>query len=198
MVRRGQIWKHLWITLVESVLAFVIWLRGGVLSGSGSHSSRVGGGVRSYVKMITRCRASCWRRSSRSGWGSGSGRKVALGVTLDFFIVFFNVYQGVKEVSPTVLAQRPACWAWGARADAATSIALRALLDVLLPATRRRFCGGWARWWASISARPRPRLHHSAGEGVFRCRRRICRQCSCWRPSLIVIDWLVTLVERAS
>jgi len=30
--------------------------------------------------------------------------KVALGVTLVFFIVFFNVYQGVKEVSPVVLA----------------------------------------------------------------------------------------------
>jgi len=28
----------------------------------------------------------------------------ALGFTLVFFIVFFNVYQGVKEVSPTVLA----------------------------------------------------------------------------------------------
>jgi NitT/TauT family transport system permease protein len=30
--------------------------------------------------------------------------KVALGVTLVFFIVFFNVYQGVKEVSPVILA----------------------------------------------------------------------------------------------
>ena len=29
---------------------------------------------------------------------------LALGVTLVFFIVFFNVYQGVKEVSPVVLA----------------------------------------------------------------------------------------------
>jgi NitT/TauT family transport system permease protein len=29
---------------------------------------------------------------------------VALGVTLVFFIVFFNVYQGIKEVSPVVLA----------------------------------------------------------------------------------------------
>jgi len=29
---------------------------------------------------------------------------VALGVTLVFFIVFFNVYQGVREVSPTILA----------------------------------------------------------------------------------------------
>ena len=29
---------------------------------------------------------------------------MALGVTLVFFIVFFNVYQGVKDVSPVVLA----------------------------------------------------------------------------------------------
>ena len=51
-----------------------------------------------------RCRAWCWRRSSRCGSGLGIWSKVALGVTLVFFIVFFNVYQGVKEVSPTVLA----------------------------------------------------------------------------------------------
>jgi NitT/TauT family transport system permease protein len=36
--------------------------------------------------------------------GLGIWSKVALGVTLVFFIVFFNVYQGVKEVSSTVLA----------------------------------------------------------------------------------------------
>src|SRR5205085_2584059 len=37
-------------------------------------------------------------------FGLGILSKVALGVTLVFFIVFFNVYQGVKEVSPVVLA----------------------------------------------------------------------------------------------
>ena len=37
-------------------------------------------------------------------FGLGIVSKVALGVTLVFFIVFFNVYQGVKEVSPAVLA----------------------------------------------------------------------------------------------
>ena len=30
--------------------------------------------------------------------------KVALGVTLVFFVVFFNVYQGVREVSPNLIA----------------------------------------------------------------------------------------------
>src|ERR1051325_7608471 len=37
-------------------------------------------------------------------FGLGMASKVALGVTLVFFIVFFNVYQGVREVSHTVLA----------------------------------------------------------------------------------------------
>jgi NitT/TauT family transport system permease protein len=37
-------------------------------------------------------------------FGLDIGSKVALGVTLVFFIVFFNVYQGVKEVSPVVVS----------------------------------------------------------------------------------------------
>jgi NitT/TauT family transport system permease protein len=36
--------------------------------------------------------------------GLGIWSKVALGFTLVFPIVFFNVYQGVKEVSPAILA----------------------------------------------------------------------------------------------
>ncbi len=37
-------------------------------------------------------------------FGLGITSKVVFGITLVFFIVFFNVYQGVKEVSPVVLA----------------------------------------------------------------------------------------------
>jgi NitT/TauT family transport system permease protein len=37
-------------------------------------------------------------------FGLGIWSKVALGVTLVFFVVFFNVFQGVREVSPVVLA----------------------------------------------------------------------------------------------
>src|SRR2546423_546448 len=37
-------------------------------------------------------------------FGLGIWSKVALGVTLVFFVVFCNVYQGVREVSPTLLA----------------------------------------------------------------------------------------------
>ena len=52
-------------------------------------------------------------------FGLGIASKVALGVTLVFFIVFFNVW-GVKEVSPVVLAT-PACWARAAPAAAPRS-----------------------------------------------------------------------------
>jgi NitT/TauT family transport system permease protein len=37
-------------------------------------------------------------------FGLGIWSKVALGVTLVFFVVFFNVYQGIKDVSPVLLA----------------------------------------------------------------------------------------------
>ena len=37
-------------------------------------------------------------------FGLGIWSKVALGVTLVFFVVFFNVYQGVREVSPNLIA----------------------------------------------------------------------------------------------
>lgn len=37
------------------------------------------------------------------GFGLGIWSKVALGVTVVFFIVFFNTYQGVREVDPVIL-----------------------------------------------------------------------------------------------
>jgi NitT/TauT family transport system permease protein len=36
-------------------------------------------------------------------FGLGIWSKVALGVTVVFFIVFFNTYRGVREVNPTIL-----------------------------------------------------------------------------------------------
>ena len=58
-------------------------------------------------------------------FGLGIWSKVALGVTLVFFIVFFNVYQGVKEVSPVRARQRRACWAPTAASCCATSTCRR-------------------------------------------------------------------------
>jgi NitT/TauT family transport system permease protein len=101
----GTIWKHLWITLVESVLAFVIGSVAGVLIGFWfAQQPRVAAVFDPYVKMINALPRVVLAPIFALWLGLGIWSKVALGVTLVFFIVFFNVYQGVKEVSPTVLA----------------------------------------------------------------------------------------------
>ena len=101
----GVIWKHLWATLIESILAFVLGSIGGVLIGFWfARQPRVAAVFDPYVKMINALPRVVLAPIFTLWLGLGIWSKVALGVTLVFFIVFFNVYQGVKEVSPTVLA----------------------------------------------------------------------------------------------
>jgi NitT/TauT family transport system permease protein len=101
----GTIWKHLWITLIEALLAFVIGSLGGILIGFWfAQQPLVAAVFDPYVKMINALPRVVLAPIFALWLGLGIWSKVALGVTLVFFIVFFNVYQGVKEVSPTVLA----------------------------------------------------------------------------------------------
>src|SRR5512141_664646 len=103
--RTGVIWKHLLITLWESMLAFVIGSLAGVLVGFWFARQPVVAAVFDpYVKMVNALPRVVLAPIFTLWLGLGIWSKVALGVTLVFFIVFFNVYQGVKEVSPTVLA----------------------------------------------------------------------------------------------
>ena len=102
---RGIIWKHLWVTLSELMLAFVIGSAAGVLVGFWFARQPVIAAVLDpYVKMINALPRVVLAPIFTLWFGLGIWSKVALGVTLVFFIVFFNVYQGVREVSPTVLA----------------------------------------------------------------------------------------------
>jgi NitT/TauT family transport system permease protein len=101
----GVIWKHLWVTLEESILAFVIGSIGGVLVGFWfARQPRTAAVFDPYVKMVNALPRVVLAPIFTLWLGLGIWSKVALGVTLVFFIVFFNVYQGVREVSPTVLA----------------------------------------------------------------------------------------------
>jgi NitT/TauT family transport system permease protein len=101
----GVIWKHLWVTLSEAILAFVIGSIGGVLVGFWfARQPRTAAVFDPYVKMVNALPRVVLAPIFTLWLGLGIWSKVALGVTLVFFIVFFNVYQGVKEVSPTVLA----------------------------------------------------------------------------------------------
>src|SRR5471032_2383853 len=100
----GVIWKHLWVTLIEAILAFVIGSTGGVLVGFWfARQPRTAAVFDPYVKMANALPRVVLAPIFTLWLGLGIWSKVALGVTLVFFIVFFNVYQGVKEVSTTVL-----------------------------------------------------------------------------------------------
>jgi NitT/TauT family transport system permease protein len=99
----GAIWRHLAITLWESILAFVIGSLGGVLVGFWfARKPMVAAVFDPYVKMANALPRVVLAPIFTLWLGLGIWSKVALGVTLVFFIVFFNVYQGVKEVSTVV------------------------------------------------------------------------------------------------
>src|ERR1700684_342077 len=94
----GVIWKHLAITLWESILAFVIGSGAGILVGFWfARQPRVAAVFDPYVKMANALPRVVLAPIFALWFGLGVWSKVALGVTLVFFIVFFNVYQGFRE-----------------------------------------------------------------------------------------------------
>jgi NitT/TauT family transport system permease protein len=103
-IGNGDIYPHLWVTLIETVLAFVIGTVTGLAVGLWLGLSRSASALldpyitaaNSMPRVILAPIFGMW-------FGLGIWSKVALAVTLVFFIVFFNVYQGVREVSTTLL-----------------------------------------------------------------------------------------------
>jgi NitT/TauT family transport system permease protein len=99
------VWQHLLITLTEGVLAFVIGAVAGVALGFWlARNALLSAVFEPYIKMLNALPRVVLAPIFMLWLGLGIWSKVALGVTLVFFIVFFNVYQGVKEVSPVILA----------------------------------------------------------------------------------------------
>jgi len=101
----GEIYRHLWVTLVETLLAFAIGTLLGVAIGIWLALSPAASGILDpYIKGVNAMPRLILAPIFFLWFGLGIASKVALGVTLVFFVVFFNVYQGVREVSPNVLA----------------------------------------------------------------------------------------------
>jgi NitT/TauT family transport system permease protein len=101
----GKIYKHLWITLIETALAFTVGTLLGLAVGLWLGLSPMASALLDpYIKALNSMPRVILAPIFAVWFGLGIWSKVALGVTLVFFIVFFNVYQGVREVSPVVLA----------------------------------------------------------------------------------------------
>lgn len=101
----ADIYPHLWVTLVETLLAFVIGTLAGIAVGLWLALAPFASAVLDpYLKGANAMPRVILAPIFGLWFGLGIWSKVALAVTLVFFIVFFNVYQGVREVSPVVLS----------------------------------------------------------------------------------------------
>lgn len=100
-----EIYPNLAVTLTETVLAFIFGTAAGLLIGLWLALAPTAAAIADpYIKGLNSMPRVILAPIFGVWFGLGIGSKVALGITLVFFIVFFNVYQGVREVSPNVLA----------------------------------------------------------------------------------------------
>ena len=101
----ADIYIHLGTTLLETLLAFGIGTALGLVCGLWLALAPTASAIlEPYIKAANSMPRVILAPIFALWFGLGIWSKVALAVTLVFFIVFFNVYQGVKEVSPVVLA----------------------------------------------------------------------------------------------
>lgn len=101
----GIIYPNLAVTLVETILAFTIGTVLALVIGLWFALDPFWSGVFDpFIKAVNTMPRLILAPIFSVWFGLGVWSKVALGVTIVFFIVFFNVYQGVKEVNPVLLA----------------------------------------------------------------------------------------------
>lgn len=100
----GMIWPHLRVTAIEAMLALVLGLALGLMTGFLCGRSRtVSALCGPYLKVLNSLPRVVLAPLFLIWFGLGIWSKVAFGVTLVFFVVFFNVYQGVRDVDQALV-----------------------------------------------------------------------------------------------
>jgi NitT/TauT family transport system permease protein len=104
-ISSGSIWGHLAVTFTEALLSFAIGVFFGVLSGFLlARVPLLAALLDPYIKIANALPRVVLAPIFLLWFGLGIWSKVALGVTVVFFIVFFNTYQGVREVDPVIVS----------------------------------------------------------------------------------------------
>jgi NitT/TauT family transport system permease protein len=104
-VRDGDIYPHLAVTLLETLLAFVLGSLCGLAAGLWlGCSERAAAVLEPYLAAANAMPRIILAPIFGVWLGLGIASKVALGITLVFFVVFYNVHQGIRQVDPVVLA----------------------------------------------------------------------------------------------
>jgi NitT/TauT family transport system permease protein len=95
----GEIYPHLWTTGEELVLGYVIGVAGGILGGYAlGRSPRLANIFEPYVMGFYGIPKIALAPLFIIWFGIGIGSKVALASIMVFFLVFYNVYTGVRSV----------------------------------------------------------------------------------------------------
>ena len=101
----GSIWLQVWVTLKEALLGFVYGVLGGVIFGVALGQVRFLSDVLGpYIKIVNAMPRIVLGSIFFVAFGFGTTSKVLLASVLVFFVVFFNAFQGVREVDRNLVA----------------------------------------------------------------------------------------------
>lgn len=101
---QGPIYIHFIVTFEETILSFLIGVILGVVAGYALGRSEILSVIFGpYIQMLNALPRVVLAPIFIIWFGLGMPSKVALGVTLTFFVVFFNAFQGVREVDRNLL-----------------------------------------------------------------------------------------------
>ena len=101
----GSIWLQIWVTLKEALLGFVFGVSTGVVLGVLLGQIRFLADVLGpYIKIINALPRIVLGSIFFVAFGLGTTSKVLLASVLVFFVVFFNAFQGVREVDRNLVA----------------------------------------------------------------------------------------------
>lgn len=102
---QGPLWEQIFVTLEETILGFLIGVILGVISGIILGRNQFLADIFSpYIKAANSIPRIVLGSIFVIALGLGIQSKVALAAVLVFFIVFFNAFQGVREVDRNLLA----------------------------------------------------------------------------------------------
>ena len=100
----GAIWGHLATTLEEAALAFLLGSAAGVIGGFALARLPLAGALLDpYIRIFNALPRVVLAPIFLLWFGLGIWSKVALGVTVVFFIVFYNTHRGVRDVDPVLI-----------------------------------------------------------------------------------------------
>lgn len=98
------IWSHIGVTLIEALLAFVLGSAVGIAAGFWLGRWPLGAAVAEPFLQTANALPRVVLAPLFIFWfGLGIASKVAFGMTLVFFLVFFNTYRGVRSVEPALI-----------------------------------------------------------------------------------------------